>query len=639
MGGDSSRRQNGEQSDPVGLMQLYAGASEGFIPKAISNEIAHVLRESFHRQLGYYPGDSETKSWLISLKDLAYSMQSAKLGDTGIIVEYKLPQSSKRLDAMLLGIGEDGRDRGVIVELKQWQAAYSCGVEDCVTLSRGDRKYTKLHPSRQAGNYATYLSGMHPVFYDDNGGNAADIMACSFLHQANSRDCGDLLDAEYQTTLSDYPLYTGDRREDLEAYLSLNVGRGDGRPLLQRVMDARYMPSKQLLRHVADMIEGNPVFTLLDEQLVAYNMVRSAVRRLEKTTGRAVVLVIGGPGTGKSVIAVRLLADLARDGRNIVHCTGSKAFTTNLRAKVGRKASAVFKYFNSFAREEPGTIDVLVADEAHRIRNSSNNRFRKVSDKAQVNELIDAAKVSVFLLDDHQVVRPEEVGTPALIRETAIAAKAEVFEVRLEGQYRCAGSESYLKWLDHMFGLGGEKDLSWKDDYEFRIVDSPHQLESLIHDKAAAGASARLVAGFCWPWSKPNKDGSLVEDVEIGNWKRPWNRRETGSEPPHKHPYTIWATQDAGLGEVGCIYSAQGFEFEYCGIIVGPDLVWRSKDGGWTGVKSESHDTVVKRSKDLTRHLCNTYRVLLSRGMRGTYVHFLDIPTRKHFEEMLEIKY
>lgn len=617
-------------------MQLYSGASEGFIPKAISNEIAHILRESFHRHLGYYPGDSETKSWLISLKDLAFSMQTAKLEDTGIMVEYKLPQSSKRLDAMILGVGEDSRERGVIVELKQWQAAYTCGIEDCVVFSPGDKKHIKAHPSRQAGNYAIHLTGMHPAFYDDNVGTPADIAACSFLHQANTRNCGDLLADEYSATLSEYPLFTGDKREDLETFLRLRVGHGDGRPLLQRVIDARYMPSKSLLRHVAEMIEGNPVFTLLDEQLVAYNMVKSAVRKFEKSQGKAVVLVIGGPGTGKSVVAVRLLADLARDGRNIVHCTGSKAFTTNLRAQVGRKASAVFKYFNSFAQEEPETIDVLVADEAHRIRKSSNNRFRKVSDKPQVDELVAAAKVSVFLLDDHQVVRPEEVGTPDLIRETAKASGAELYEVRLEGQYRCAGSESYLKWLDHVFDLGGEKDLSWKEDYEFRIVDSPHQLEALIHDKSAAGASARLVAGFCWPWSDPQKDGSLLPDVEIGNWNRPWNRKAKGSEPDHKHPYTIWATQAAGLHEIGCIYSVQGFEFDYCGVIVGPDLQWREC---WTSVKEESRDTVVKRSKDLTRHLCNTYRVLMSRGMKGTYVHFLDVPTRKHFEEMLSIKY
>jgi len=619
-------------------MQLYAGVSEGFIPKAISNEIAHILRESFHRHLGYYPADSETRSWLVSLKDLAVSMQAAELGETGIIVEYKLPQTSKRLDAMLLGVGADERECGVIVELKQWQAAYSCGVEDCVTLSQGDMRHMKPHPSRQAGNYAIHMSGMHPAFYSDTDGTSAAILACSFLHQAHTRNCGDLLSPEYQPTLAEFPLFTGDRRDDFESFLRSRVGHGDGRPLLQRVVDARYMPSKQLLKHVAEMIEGNAVFTLLDEQLVAYNAVRSAVRRFEKSAGKAVVLVIGGPGTGKSVVAVRLLADLARDGRSIVHCTGSKAFTTNLRARVGRKAASVFKYFNGFATEEPDTIDVLIADEAHRIRKSSNSRFRKVSDKAQVEELVDVAKVSVFLLDDNQVVRPEEVGTPDLIRETASACGAELVEVRLEGQYRCAGSESYLKWLDYVFQLGGERDLSWKEDYEFRIVESPQHLERLINDKAAAGESARLVAGFCWPWSNPDMDGSLVEDVEIGNWKRPWNRKARGSEPEHRHPYTIWASHDAGLHEVGCIYSAQGFEFDYCGVIVGSDLVWRP-GSGWVGQKRESCDTVVKRSTDLTRHLCNTYRVLMSRGMKGTYVHFLDVPTRQYFDEMLSLKY
>lgn len=219
----------------------------------------------------------------------------------------------------------------------------------------------------------------------------------------------------------------------------------------------------------------------------------------------------------------------------------------------------------------------------------------------------------------------------------AKARGAEFYELELKGQYRCSGSEGYLEWLDCVFDMGGSNDIDWKEEYEFAIMDSPEELESRIIGKIENdGCTARIVAGFCWPWSKPNADGSLVTDIEIDGWERPWNRKEKGSEPADKHPYTIWATDAAGVAEVGCIYSAQGFEFDYCGVIFGNDLAWDDDAHSWAAIKTNSYDTVVKRSADLEVNLRNTYRVLLSRGMKGTFVFFADQGTRAFFEKMLD---
>jgi hypothetical protein len=617
-------------------MQLFSGVSEQLIEKAFTNEIGITLSENFRRYIGYNPTSSEVRSWIISLKDLSISLQSAGLQDTGVVVEYRLPLSSRRLDAMILGHSRDSREGAVIVELKQWDKAYKCGIKDCVSFAPNNPTDIRTHPSRQAGSYAEYLKGMHTAFYSNDDDDYIDLRACSFLHNANSRMCGDLLDNEFEDTLSHYPLFTGDTRAGLEEYLSEYVGKADGKPVLQKVLASKYMPSKKLLEHVAEMIDGNPVFTLLDEQLIAYNLLMSKVHEMERRTSKAVILVRGGPGTGKSVIAVKLLGDLAKSGRNVVHCTGSKAFTTNLRAKVGRKASSVFKYFNQFVNEEPNSIDVIVADEAHRIRESSNTRFSRKSSKAQIDELIDAAKIVMFLLDDNQVVRPGEVGTTQLIRQVAKKSGAEFYELELKGQFRCSGSESYLNWLDHVFMLGGEPDVSWKEDYIFEICDSPEELEQRVLEKFNEGYSARMVAGFCWDWSNPDPNGALVDDVVIEDWEKPWNRKARGSEPPDRHPYTLWASEDVGVAEVGCIYSAQGFEFDYCGVIFGDDLVWDNITNNWRANKENSYDTVVKRSDNLERLLCNTYRVLMSRGMNGTFVYFTDKNTRAYFEHMLD---
>lgn len=615
-------------------MQLFKGIADEFIARTDQGTIAGTLEHNFARFMGYKPSHSEVQSWKNSLFHLATAMDKAGVEEAGVIVEYRLPASSKRLDAMIIGPGVDDTPRAVIVELKQWDAAYASDIDDCVVFDHLAKTGYHLHPSRQAGNYAEYLQSCHSAFYGDDSSQPIELRACSFLHNANSHQCGDLLLPIYGPLLAEYPMFTADQRNALGNYLYDQAGAGDGRDALQQVLESKYAPSRKLLEHAAEMIEGNPVFTLLDEQQVVLNIVISKVRAMSDRTTNAVVLVLGGPGTGKSVIAVRLLAELAKQGTNVVHCTGSKAFTMNMRAQVGRRASALFKYFSSFVETPPKSIDVLIADEAHRIRHSSNTRWSKRSNKPQIEEMIDAAKLSVFLLDHHQVVRPDEVGTPELIRDTAKAIGADLYEIELRSQYRCSGSESCLRWLDHLLAVDGEPDLTWRDDYEFGICSSPEELEQIVAARVDPGSTGRLVAGFCWPWSNSEPGGELVPDVEIDGWSRAWNRKEKGGEPPHRHPYTLWATEPESFSQVGCIYSAQGFEFDYCGVIFGNDLVWR--DDEWVAVRENSRDSVVKRSKDLERNLRNTYRVLMSRGMKGTYVYFLDEETRQHVESELK---
>jgi hypothetical protein len=618
-------------------MQLYQGMSNQFIQLVKENRVEYLLESSFRRQMGYTPAPSEVRSWRNSLREVAHTLDGTGLRDVGTIVEFRLPQTSRRLDVMLMGEDHVGNDNAVIIELKQWDTARATDIEDTVEVGR----VFHLHPSRQAGNYAQYLKDCHTAFYlSPENPRPIDLYACSFLHNARHEVVSELFFPQYSDTLAEYPLFTGDMRADLDRFLLEHLSGGKGDQLLGKVLKSRYRPSKKLLENTARIIQGNPVFTLLDEQQLVFNVVVSQVKQLRNTSDKAVVIITGGPGTGKSVIAVHLLAALAAQNISVVHCTGSKAFTTNLRAQVGTRSSALFKYFNSFSDVGYNEIDVLIADEAHRIRETSNSWFTpksKRSNKSQIEELIHAAQLSVFLLDDNQVVRPDEIGTPALIEQTARRLGIPVWKFNLNAQFRCAGSDAYIGWLDYMMGLGGRNDTSWftENDYEFKIVSSPAELEQMILARTAEGNTARLVAGFCWPWSDPVRDGSLVPDVVIGEWARPWNRKRAGNTTPKNDPYTIWATKEDGLHQVGCIYSAQGFEFDYCGVIFGNDLVWDETSSTWQGIKSNNKDRVVKRADDFTRLVLHTYRVLLSRGMKGTYVYFLDDATRRHFEEAL----
>lgn len=616
------------------FQQLFAGGVSSFIEKALNNEIADVLRENFEQFRGHRPSPSEFDSWNVSLKELAYLLREADLPHLQVVLELKLPVSGQRMDALLVGRDAEGNARALVVELKQWKAASASEVEDHVTLSGTSTGALHAHPSRQAATYAELLRDWHDAFH---GEGAVSVSACALLHNARTDRCGDLLAPQYEKVMARAPVFMGNQRQAFMAYVREQVGGGEAGPALTRVLEGKSRPSKRLLDHVDQELAGHPVYTLVGRQEQAFQLVRAKLQGAQEAGQRAVIIIKGGPGTGKSVIAVRLLGTLAREGRSVVHATGSKAFTTNLKATVSRDSASFFKYFNNFMHEPSGNFDVLVADEAHRIRQSSNSRFTKKearSDRAQIEELIDAAKVSVFLLDEQQVVRPGEVGTPDLIEAAARAYGAEVHVIELEGQFRCSGSPGYLQWLNALLGLGGSLDTAWREDYSFELVDSPAELEERLQDKLAQKFSARMMAGFCWPWSNPDKNNELLPDVVIGDWKRPWNRKEKGGEPPHKHPYTLWAKEDSSFNEVGCIYSVQGFEFDYTGVIFGLDLVVR--DGHWVAQKQHSQDTVVKRAgASMTDLLQHTYRVLLSRGMRGTLVHVMDPETRLHIERAL----
>jgi uncharacterized protein len=282
--------------------------------------------------------------------------------------------------------------------------------------------------------------------------------------------------------------------------------------------------------YVAATISDQSPWVLLDEQLVIFEKIRSTVQSGLFGRRKQVVIVRGGPGTGKSVLAINLMADLLRDGRNAHYATGSKAFTETLWDILGSRSQATFKYFNSYARAQFNEVDVLICDESHRIRETSNSRYLKKelrSTKAQIREILDAAKVAVFFIDDRQIVRPNEIGSTMHIQQHAEAVSAEISEYELEVQFRCAGSDGFINWIDNTLGIRRTANVLWDgaDGFDFQILGSPEALEATIRQRAREGLTARVAAGFCWRWSEPLPDGTLVDDVVIGNYRRPWDAK------------------------------------------------------------------------------------------------------------------
>jgi hypothetical protein len=443
--------------------------------------------------------------------------------------------------------------------------------------------------------------------------------------------------------LTRYPLFAGDRAEDLSQYLSNRLAGGDGASVLTTVLESKYQASKRLLDHTAAMIKGQRVFVLLDEQLVVFNAVLGQVTKCFNDKQKAVILVRGGPGTGKSVIALNLVGALSGKGFNAHHATGSRAFTGNMRKIVGSRASVQFKFFNNYTTAERDTLDALILDEAHRLRPFSNNRFTPAARRsriAQVEELINAARVSVFFIDDLQVVRPGEIGSSSLIRDAAEAQGVPFYEFELDAQFRCNGSEAFINWVDNTLQIRRTPNVMWdsRDPFEFRIVESVQELERLIRRRHADGFTARLAAGFCWNWSDPTPAGQLVPDVKIGNWSMPWNAKPDAGRLAAGIPSSnFWASDPRGVNQVGCVYTAQGFEFDYCGVIFGRDLRFDATAAQWVGDHTESRDPQVRRSGEAFLALVkNTYRVLLTRGLKGCYVFFQDEATRAFVRSRIE---
>jgi DUF2075 family protein len=617
---------------------LRASAQQLAAWQPFDSAIEQMTEQMLYRHLSR-PSPAEQRSWARSIPALTRDLVDAGLGNAEVLLEQQLPLTSRRVDAIVAGNHpQTGRPSYVIVELKQWSSAEIFEDNPSLVLIDGYGRDPRIHPLEQVAGYCEYLLDFTPVLSDQD----AHLTGIAYLHNATDFAIQELRDHPAAERMH---LISGDRRNELIDILRSQIDSGiSGTDSADLLLNAREAPSRQLLTVAAAEIQDREQFVLLDEQRVAYNFVLHAVEKARTDDNKRVVIVSGGPGTGKSVIALSLLGELARQGRTVLHATGSRSFTQTLRKIAGHRstrAKALFKYFNSFMEAEKNGLDVLILDEAHRVRETSASRWTRASARTgrpQVDELINAARVPVFLLDEHQTVRPGELGSIEEITAFAESQGLPVQLIRLDDQFRCGGSQAYVEWVLRLLGLSPGGPIPWAGDDHFtlRAARSPQEIEAAMQRENGRGYTARITAGYCWPWSEPNPDGTLVDDVVIGSWRRPWNLkgdRSIGGAPPS----ALWATDPAGFGQVGCVYTAQGFEYDWNGVIFGPDLVWR-KDR-WVTQRSASKDPDFRSLKsvppeEFDRLVRNVYKVLLTRGMVGTVLYSTDPQTQEFLEAL-----
>ena len=404
----------------------------------------------------------------------------------------------------------------------------------------------------------------------------------------------------YKEILEKFPLYTNEDISELANRLKELLKCGEGFEIFNKFMQSPNSPSRKLLDTVSKVIKGESDFSLLDDQIRARNTILGKIKKAQEDCEKNVIIIKGGPGTGKTVIALHILAEIAGNKNkkyNTFFSSRSKPLIEAIKYKMqrGEKAKLLFTSLNPFipSRVKENELDLLIVDEAHRIGEKSNHRFTKIADRTdmpQIEQLIRCAKTSVFFIDDKQIIRGAEVGSTELIRNAAKKYQRNIEEDELNSQFRCNGSDNYLDWLEYVLGHSSDKRILKKtDNFDFKIINSPEELSEIIKKKDNEnGKSARMVAGYCWNWTnKLNENGELEKDVKIGNFEMPWETHGNIKPPEGYVMWYEWAYKPEGVKQVGCIYTAQGFEFDYIGVIVGPDLKYDKKMIVWLEILKE----------------------------------------------------
>ena len=612
-------------------MRLYDGDLNQFRVDVSNNKIADILAQKYQEFFNRPVGKSEYRSWENSLQFLKNVFDSASLYSNKIILEYKLPLTNRRIDAIIFGRG-NGLDGLVILELKQWSndGVHDCEEEGNIYVDMGGHSIRVSHPSLQVEGYYYGLKDNMAIFDEEPEIRLYPLVYCHNYSREKDRV---LYQEKFKQIIKKCPLFSKEDYRDLGNYIKERLSEKPGVELFNRFLSSPLKPSKELIKHVGTMINKQQIFNLIDEQIPTRNTIISNAKRLAQSDKKYVIIVKGGPGTGKSVIALESMAELLRLGKQVFYITGSATFTKTLKSVVGSRAKDRFKYFFSFTHHKENEIDVLICDEAHRLRKNSKDYgvpANLKSDAPQVDDIIRPSRLSVFFLDEHQIVRPNEVGNVELIKESAKKFNAEIIEFELMTQFRCGGSETYMQWLDNTLDITPSDIwlLDKNEPIEFKIFDSPAALRDAIYQKNKEKQnSARIVAGFCWKWSPPRPDGTLVNDVKIGDFEMPWENKKN---------FWKWPTFPEGIEQVGTVYTSQGFEFDYIGVIVGDDFIYDRENKTWIGIPEKSHDPAAKRDKSkFTNHMKNVYRVLMSRAHKGVYVYFMNKSAEEFFKSRI----
>lgn len=624
-------------------MIIYRATKAKFLNDALTRDIEEVVAQAYRERTGVGVPAGEFRAWRESLLQMAKVMSDEGIPvNSGVAIEYKIPPTNKRVDFIVTGRDESKASNAIIVELKQWSTAQRTYKDGIVLARRGGatREVEGPHPSYQAWSYAALLETFNTAVYE--GG--IHLHACAYLH--NYERDGVIDHAFYTPHIERAPLFLKgvEERRRLQTFIKRHVKYGDEGELLYRIEDGRIRPSRMLADSVLGMLQGNIEFVLIDDQKQVFETALELARAGEKGPKR-VLIVKGGPGTGKSVVAVNLLATLIGREKNVRYVSKNAApravYETRLVGSFRRtQISNLFSGSGAFSEADPNSFDVLIVDEAHRL-NEKSGLYGNLGEN-QIKELIAAARCTVFFVDDDQRVTLRDIGTVTSLRDWAAQLGAAVTESELASQFRCNGSDGYLAWIDHTLGIRTTANQRLDaTEFDFRVVDSPNELHDLIVDRNRGSNRSRVVAGYCWEWRSKRKPTAYDIILPEHGYERRWNLTQDGS---------LWIVAEDSVSEVGCVHTCQGLELDYVGVIVGPDLVARDgrvvtvpeqrakSDKSLSGLGKLARADAKRAAAEADRIVKNTYRTLLTRGLRGCYVYCVDTELAAYLRERIETR-
>lgn len=611
-------------------MIVYSASKQRFQDDIMSNDIAGIIQAAYKEATGKNTGLSEIESWRNSLQYMDRVLNDSAIpSDSGVAIEYHIPQSSKRIDFILTGLNGEQQDSAILIELKQWQQAQLTEKDGVVVTRFKHGEKETSHPSYQAWSYKCLLQDYNQTVQEED----IQLFPCAYLHNYEQDDV--ITNEFYTEYTTQAPVFLKDDALKLREFIKGHVKYGDKNNVMYRIDHGKIKPSKNLADQLSSMLQGNEEFVLIDDQKVAYETALKLAQ--ESSTGDKKVLVIeGGPGTGKSVLAINLLVELTRRELVAQYVTRNSAPREVYKAKLTgsftkSRIDNMFSGSGSFHSVPDNTFDCLIVDEAHRL-NEKSGMFQNLGEN-QVKEIIAASTLAIFFIDEDQKVTLKDIGDKDEIRLWAKHNGASVTELQLESQFRCNGSDGYLSWLDSTLQIRDTANETLDGiDYDFRVIDSPRELHDLIIEKNKPKNKARLLAGYCWKWISARQPE--LKDIVIGDYEATWNLRDDGQG---------WIAKPNSVSEVGCIHTSQGLELDYVGVIVGPDLIVRngkvltdvsqraSTDksvSGWKKLMKENPEEAQARFDVIIK---NTYRTLMTRGQKGCYIYCTDAETQNYF--------
>lgn len=619
-------------------MIVYSGIKREFLTAVEQDSIAAEIEENIYNKMHRRTAQNEFRSWENSLEYMYKVLNDTEIPDnSGVAIEYNIPNTSKRVDFILSGYGEQRDPNVVIIELKQWDKVETVEGQDAlVETYTGGAVRKVVHPSYQAWSYAAMI-------YDYNQnvqmGNII-LHPCAYMHNYRKGNPEKLEQDQYKEYVEDAPVFARGEVSKLREFIKKSVKIGDNKQLLYDIDNGKIKPSKSLQDSIKSMIEGNQEFIMLDEQKVVYEEILKIALKCMTDQKKRTVVVKGGPGTGKTVVAINLLAKLTNKGI-FAQYTSKNSAPRNVYAKklTGHKKTSInnlFKGSGSYVDADKNMVDVIICDEAHRL-NDKSGMFHNLGEN-QIKEIINASLCSIFFIDESQRVTLSDIGTVPEIVKWADELKSEVQEMELLSQFRCNGSDGYLAWLDGVLEIRDTANFDLKDiDYDIRIIDSPNEVRNMIIETNREHNRSRMLAGYCWEWRKEGKNDASVHDIKIDDFEMSWNLGNT----------TTFAIDEDSVNEIGCIHTSQGLEFDYAGVIIGDDMRYenghivtdftkRAKtDQSLKGIKKmykENPEIALKEADEIIK---NTYRTLMTRGMKGCYVYCTDRKLAEHLKDCL----